>query len=203
MMDQYYAKNPDDIYSANLENVVLDVENEMVLENHLHCAAAELALHPNRDFSYFGDPAMIEDLCDKSLRLDPTYGVYHADKKYDNRPAKHISIRAIDDEAFRVIDVSTNSEIETVELSRVPFTLYPDAIFIHQGHSFLVIHVQEKAQVARVRPVSVNYATACTDYVNVTPSKTLDTCIMKRAGQPIVTGFGEVIGTYTRTLSST
>lgn len=199
-MDQYYAKNPDDIYGAALENVVLDLENEVILENHLHCAAAELALHPDRDFSYFGDDALVEDICDKSLRFDSTYNVYHADKKYDNRPAKHISIRAIADEGIRVIDVSTNSELETVELSRVPFTLYPDAIFIVQGHSFLVIDVHEKAQVARVRPVSVDYATACTDFADVTPAKTTDTFVMARMGQPIIASLGAVTGIFNLTL---
>ncbi|KND00097.1 ATP-dependent 3'-5' DNA helicase [Spizellomyces punctatus DAOM BR117] len=173
-LDQFYANHPKELYSSTLESSGVEVSNELVVETHLQCAAFEWPLIPNRDFEYFGDFEFIEGLCSKFLRWDTIHEVYFACSKYASHPSRQIQIRSIDEDVYRVIDVTINKQIEEVEASRVPFTLYEGSIFIHQGQSYLVFEVDAERKCGKVRPTSVDFITANRDFTNVDPMKTIE-----------------------------
>ncbi|TPX68334.1 hypothetical protein SpCBS45565_g03158 [Spizellomyces sp. 'palustris'] len=193
-LDQFYANRPKELYSSTLESSGVEVANELVVETHLQCAAFEWPLIPMRDFEYFGDFELIEGLCAKFLRWDTIhevgseggttllYGVieqeglqvYFACSKYASHPSRQIQIRSIDEDVYRVIDVTINKQIEEIEASRVPFTLYEGSIFIHQGQSYLVFEVDAERKCGKVRPTSVDFITANRDFTNVDPMKTIE-----------------------------
>ncbi|KAJ3061560.1 hypothetical protein HK102_009062, partial [Quaeritorhiza haematococci] len=115
------------------------------------------------------------DSVDRRMETRPqTVAVYFAHRRYEGYPAKHVQLRSIDEETFRVIDVTTNMDIEDIEKSRVPFTLYEGSILIHQGKTFMVFDVDMERKFAKVRPTNVDYQTANREFVNVDPIKTLE-----------------------------
>ncbi|KAJ3055492.1 hypothetical protein HK097_010351 [Rhizophlyctis rosea] len=121
-LDQYYMKTPDELLTMKIEGTGVELSNELVIESHLQCAAAELPIKVEEDKAWFGE--MTGELCKKHLLWDENLDLYFAARKYDGFPAKHVQIRSIDEETYRVIDVTTNKDIEDIEASRVPFTLY-------------------------------------------------------------------------------
>ena len=194
MLDQYYFKNPDELFNKDLESIVLDLDNETILEGHLQCAASELRLSPQRDFKYFGEEELIEDLCEKQLLKDSKNGVFFSHPRFKGNPAGAIKIRSIDEDMFQVIDISTNSEIEKVEISRVPFTLYDGAIFIHQGNTFLIFDVNAERKYAKGKPTTVNYLTAPSDIKEPIPIDSLELLHLGKGASCSVVSFGRVRG---------
>lgn len=74
-LEQYYAKNPQELYSKNTENNIIENSHELILEAHLQCTAYEIPL-TEKDFFYFGDFELVEDICEKFLLYDELRQVF-------------------------------------------------------------------------------------------------------------------------------
>ena len=75
--------------------------------------------------------------------------IFLAHPKYEGYPAKHITLRSIDESHWRIIDVSTNQDVEDIEADRAYFTLYQGSIFLHQGNSYYVFEVNDVQKYAK------------------------------------------------------
>ncbi|KAJ3186685.1 hypothetical protein HDU85_007505 [Gaertneriomyces sp. JEL0708] len=173
-LDQFYCKNPRDLYESVVDASHVELTNEMVVEAHLQCAAYEWPLDLDRDAEFFAGEQDVRDICMRHLRWDDIHKVYFARAKYTSHPAKTVHIRSIDEETFQVIDTHTHQVIEAVEAPRVPFTLYEGSVFIHQGRTFLVMQVDAEQKVARVRSANVDYITINRDFTDIDPMKVID-----------------------------
>ncbi|KAJ3311657.1 hypothetical protein HDU76_003074, partial [Blyttiomyces sp. JEL0837] len=195
MLDQYYIANPTRLFAGSLDTIRIDSTNDLILESHLQCTAAEFPILPEDLEIWFGRSSEAGQIVKKTkeeleleetrlsplelgkqfLLWDPKFGVFFAARRYNGEPAKSFPIRAIDDqEAFRVIDVTTNKDIEDVEAERAPFTLYEGSVLIHQGQSYVVFEVNVDRRYAKVRPGNVDYITAVRDFTDVDPFLTLE-----------------------------
>ena len=72
-LDQYYMKTPDELLTMKLEGTGVELSNELVIESHLQCAAAELPIKVEDDTAWFGE--MTGELCKKHLLWDENLGV--------------------------------------------------------------------------------------------------------------------------------
>ncbi|KAI9097197.1 hypothetical protein DFS34DRAFT_620801 [Phlyctochytrium arcticum] len=178
-VDQFYVKEPMQLFSSTLDASGVELDNEIIVEAHLQCAAYEWPAVISRDCEYFGDADFLENLCEKHLRYDDMHKVWFAGAKYESHPASQISIRSIDDESYQIVDVTTHRTLEELEESRVPFTLYEGSVFIHQGATYLVFQVDHERKVGKVRPASVDYITVQRDFTNADPTKTTETRLVK------------------------
>ncbi|KAJ1548418.1 hypothetical protein HK405_003271 [Cladochytrium tenue] len=195
-LDQYYVENPNLLFDGPVDSIYLDITNELILECHLQCTAAEIGILPEDLEIWFGKcnsgealetkadtSAMIVntrtpvlELGRKYLLWDDVHGVFFASRKYEGNPARVFQIRGVDDDdSFRIVDMLTGKDIEDVEARRAPFTVYEGAIFIHQGHSYFVAEVNYERRYAKVRPTRVDYITAVRDYTNLDPLEVLET----------------------------
>ncbi|KAJ3300227.1 hypothetical protein HK104_003141 [Borealophlyctis nickersoniae] len=190
MLDQHYASKPNELFDSPFDATGIELNNSLVVEAHLQCAAAEIPIVIDRDAPYFGD--MTAELCKKHLLKHHGGELFFAHRKYNGWPSRHVHIRSIDEETYRVIDVTTNSDIEDIEASRVPFTLYEGSIFIHQGRPYIVFEVNAELMFAKVRPTAVDYVTANRDFTDVDPMKTIET---RAFGTDQLVHYGEFRGT--------
>ncbi|KAJ3163222.1 hypothetical protein HDU86_002392 [Geranomyces michiganensis] len=178
-LDQHYASNPSELWDTPIEPTSVELENELILDAHLQCAAYEWPLELARDAAYLfendGDDKAVVDACSKFLRYDQNHRVYFAHPKWTSHPSRAIPIRSIDDDHYRVVDVTTRKTIEEIEAHRVPFTLYEGSIFLHQGSAYLVFEVSAEHKSAKVRPSLADYITRPRDYTDVDPIKTTAT----------------------------
>lgn len=169
--DQYYMDNPDEIFTRPNCELQVDLQNMLVLEGHVQCAAFEMPIRPNEDKLYFGK--QLSEIAEERMIKDPL-GFYHCNERFRPQPSKCVAIRDTEDGHFAVIDVTNgrNIVLEEVEPSRAFFTIYEGGIFLHQGHTYLVKEFSPELKYAKVKLVKVDWTTQQRDYTDVDPIET-------------------------------
>ncbi|KAI1787885.1 P-loop containing nucleoside triphosphate hydrolase protein [Ganoderma leucocontextum] len=192
-VDQYYVEHPDELFDRSTDELMIDLDNKVILEAHLQCAAHEMPLTAE-DEKYFG--ATMVEICEAKLDKDHE-GWYHTHPRYLPYPSKHVSIRGIEDEKYSVVDVSrigrpggTARILEEIELSRALFEIYEGAVFMHQGLTFLVQEVSHDSKMAKVVRSDVNWITEPRDFTNVDAMQT--TRIREIRGSPHRAFYGRI-----------
>jgi DEAD/DEAH box helicase domain-containing protein len=166
-LDQHYARNPDLIFSSPFQQLNLDLDNPIVLESHIQCAADEIPVHPVEDAKYFtnGDEDKLRQICMSRLIGDDD-GFYHCHPRYKPSPARAVPIRNTEDEHYSIIDITggKNEVVEEIETSRAIFTTYEGAVFMHMGRTFLVREVNHDRRIAKIEKASIEWRTQQRDY---------------------------------------
>ncbi|OBT73050.1 hypothetical protein VF21_07716 [Pseudogymnoascus sp. 05NY08] len=169
--DQYYMENPDEIFTKPNCELQLDLQNMLVVEGHVQCAAYELPIRPKEDALYFGKslPAIAEERLEKD-----DLGFYHCNQRYRPMPSKFVAIRDTEEDHFAIIDIThgKNIVLEELEASRAFFTLYDGGIFMHQGNTYLVKEFNPDRKIARVELVKVDWTTQQRDFTDIDPIET-------------------------------
>jgi DEAD/DEAH box helicase domain-containing protein len=169
--DQYYMSNPDEIFTKPNCELQVDLENILVLEGHIQCAAFEMPINPSTDTSYFG--SLLPKIAKERLRRDDS-GFYHCNARFLPQPSRHVAIRDTEDTHFAIIDVTANKNtvLEELEASRAFFTIYEGGIFLHQGRTYLVKEFSQDRMIAKVEHVRVEWTTQQRDYTDIDPVET-------------------------------
>ncbi|CCF58296.1 hypothetical protein KAFR_0E01420 [Kazachstania africana CBS 2517] len=171
-VDQHYVAHPEVLLNLDdpdtFQDLVLDFDNQLILEGHIQCAAFELPIRLDRDSKYF-DEEHLKSICEQRLYSDDQG--FHTNNKFLPWPAKHVSLRGVEEDQFAVIDITNgrNLVIEEIETSRTSFTLYDGAIFIHQGYPYLVKEFNPDEKYATVQRVDVDWVTSQRDFTDVDP----------------------------------
>ncbi|WP_295622178.1 DEAD/DEAH box helicase [uncultured Methanobrevibacter sp.] len=137
-LDQYFMKNPEFFFDKPHENVVIDLNNEKLLNNHIICAANELPLTTEELGEVFN---VGEDFADgiiknRDLRKNGA-GLYIY--PYDDNPAFEFSLDQISNEIFSVLN--GNQLIERIERSQMYREAHEGAILINKGQTYIVTYV--------------------------------------------------------------
>ena len=157
-LDQYYMRHPDSFFGKSFESALVNPDNPYILRAHLLCAAWELPL-TRLDEEFFGSALFQEkaELEEQGL-LRELKGRWYVSPSIAY-PAQGINIRSTSGENFAIIDSSSGSLLETIDSSTALFFIFPGAIYLHQGDSYLVEELDLSARTAYARPVEVNYYT--------------------------------------------
>jgi DEAD/DEAH box helicase domain-containing protein len=123
--------------------LIIDVENKVILESHIQCAANEMPIQIEEDEVYFGP--LLEEMCTKLERdKEGWYAVarisrwryrdkagvlrYHTHRKYLPHPSKHVAIRGAREDKYTIVDITNQDKpngrariLEELELSRALF----------------------------------------------------------------------------------
>lgn len=169
--DQYYMENPDEIFTKPNCELQVDLQNMLVLEGHIQCAAFEMPIRQDEDKIYFGK--QVPEIAEERMVKDPL-GFYHCNERFRPQPSKCVAIRDTEDGHFAVIDITNgrNIVLEEVEPSRAFFTIYEGGIFLHQGYTYLVKEFSPELRYAKVTLVKVDWTTQQRDYTDVDPIET-------------------------------
>jgi DEAD/DEAH box helicase domain-containing protein len=158
-VDQYLMRNPDFIFRQPLERAVIDPDNPHILAAQLGCAAFELPLTA-ADLADFGAvaPEVAKVLVDEG-KLRHT-----AERYYWSSPdfaAAQTSLRTISNATFSIVDITAgrNEVIGQVDSISAPELVYPEAVYMHQGESYLVRELDQQARLARVEHLDADYYT--------------------------------------------
>lgn len=93
----------------------------------------------------------------------------------ETRPARNISLRAIEQDGLRILRVPEMVQMDQVDLQHAIWEVYEGAIFLHQGETYLITLLDRIAQVAHARPVTVDYFTRSRDAKDVDVVSRLET----------------------------
>lgn len=186
-LDQYLMHHPEFFFRKNFENALVNPDNPYILRAHLLCAAWEQPL-TNGDAQYFGPrfSEEKEELEKRGLLRERRRRWYLPPSI--SYPAQAINIRATSGENYTIIDTSNGTQLETVEASVAFFQIYPGAIYLHQGDSYLITNLDIAGKTAYATPTSETYYTQTKE---LTDLRIIKQTQQKTAG-PLTICLGEV-----------
>lgn len=156
-LDAYLFEHPELIFDAPIETTVLHPENPFVLGPHLAAAAQEMGL-TDADSRWFGPgmASMCERLCAQGvLRARPAGWFWpHAARAVDS-----IDLRSIGGRPFDIVDAATGRVLGQVDPSAADRSVYPGAVYLHQGETWLVEHYSPDERQALVHAGRPGYYT--------------------------------------------
>jgi DEAD/DEAH box helicase domain-containing protein len=169
--DQYYMNNPDEIFTKPNCELQVDLENLLVLEGHMQCAAYEMPINIEADVEYFG--SLLPRLAQERMRRDPG-GFYHCNERFLPQPSRSVAIRDTEEHHFAIVDITNgkNTILEELEASRAFYTIYDGGIFLHQGNTYLVKEFSQERMIAKVEHVKVDWTTQPRNFTDVDPVET-------------------------------
>ncbi len=165
-LDQYVVRNPDFFTQASPERACIDPDQLLILMDHVRCAAFEL---PFRDGESFGREPLAE-----MLSYLEEHGVLHHETGHwhwaaDSYPANSVSLRAVADGNFVVVDLTAGRQdiIAEVDYSSAALTLYEGAIYLIQASPWQVERLDWKGRKAFVTKTQADYYTDAIDYTKL------------------------------------
>ncbi len=193
-VDQYLLRHPDYFFAQSPEHAVVDPDNPYVLAKHLKAAAFELPLSED-DLQQFGSLAgpIAQALCDEHQLAKVDNEFYHPGGQ---NPTVGVSLRHMSDNTFSIVEKTKGTEdaddhrvIANVDAISAPELVYPEAVYLHNGETYLVRELDLDGKVAYVERRETDYYTQAVLESNVLVTK-------ERAASDAVPrttlGYGEV-----------
>jgi DEAD/DEAH box helicase domain-containing protein len=173
-LDTYLVHHPQAVFGRPVEATVLDPVNPYVLGPHLCCAAAELPLTP-ADVTLFGGPAaqaVVDGLVEEGLLRKRPAGWY-----WTSRQRPQADIRGTGGDPVSVVEATTGRLLGTVDAGASHGTVHPGAVYLHQGETYVVEHLDLDSSVALVRAEAPDWSTHARDITDlqvVSVTRTVD-----------------------------
>jgi DEAD/DEAH box helicase domain-containing protein len=200
-VDQYLLRHPEYFFTRTPEHAVVDPNNPYVLAKHLKAAAFELPLDES-DVELFGPLAapIAEILCDEQ-QLEKVNGQYY--HPGGQNPTVGVSLRNMSDNTFSIVqrnfaaelvprsgdNLTDHTVIANVDSISAPELVYPEAVYLHNGETYLVRELDLNGKVAYVERSETDYYTQAVLESNVLITK-------KRAASEAISfaqvGYGDV-----------
>ncbi|TIB64519.1 hypothetical protein E3P77_03123 [Wallemia ichthyophaga] len=171
-LDSYYSTYPEEIFSRSPTDVQVDLDNDVIFEPHLQCAADELPVSIDSDKVFF-EEKQLRRVTLKALDRDRE-GWYHCDPRLRPYPSRFVKLRGNEESAYKVFNMHKNSEslIEQVQESRAIFELYEGGIFFNAGLAYQMYEVSHDTKTVRAKQVDVNFNTKPRYFTDVDPMET-------------------------------
>ena len=158
-LDQFVVSHPDYLLGAPVESGLINPDNLFILANHVKCAAFEL---PFTDGDLFGRRSpndLLDHFADERM-------LYRSGDRWfwtaESFPAHEISLRTASSENVVIVDQTNVASVNVIgEMDRpsAATMLHDEAIYLHSGRQFEVIHLDWNEKKAFVRSVEVDYYT--------------------------------------------
>ncbi len=160
-LDQFLMKHPDYLLGRPPEQARCDPNNLLILLAHLRCATFEL---PFQDGEGFGSASntLVQGLL---MFLVGDNQVHHSENSFfwaaDKYPADTLNLRTTAGNVISLKSVSDEriSTIGSVDAPSALWMVHPDAVYLHQGDSYIVRKLDLENGQALLEPANVDYYT--------------------------------------------
>ena len=135
-LDQYFMKNPEKFFSRKMESAILNPLNPAIMEQHLHCAAAERPLD-RAEVSAFSSEIQksIKRLTWNGTLLQGYDGEeWFATRKY---PQRQVNLRG-GGKQLQIIREDNGEIVGNIDAGRALKECHPGAIYLHSAITWLV-----------------------------------------------------------------
>ena len=186
-LDQFLARHPDYFFGRSPESALINPDNLLILLAHLRCAAFELPFKQGENFGRVNSSQVLEFLqflVESGVIHQSGDKFFWMSDQY---PADAISLRSASAQtvALQVADViasgakqsptdeldanaassyksllaMTGRIIGNVDLESAYWMVHPEAIYLHEGQSFVVGELDMEHGIARLVPTDADYYT--------------------------------------------
>jgi len=160
-VDQYLAHHPEYFFERSPERALIAPNNLLILLQHIQCAAFELPFQSGEGFG-----ALPADRLRAFLEHLVQQGTLHQQGERffwmaDQYPAAEISLRnaSPDSIALMVDGPHKPTTIGQVDLNSAYWMVHPDAIYLHEGTTYVVESLDLENGTAFLRPSATEYYT--------------------------------------------
>jgi DEAD/DEAH box helicase domain-containing protein len=161
-LDQFLARHPEFFFGSSPEQALINPDNLLILLGHIRCAAFELPFHVGEGFGSV-PTQQVEDFLHL---LEEVKEVHQSQGKYfwmaDEYPAQAISLRSASPNTV-ILHAQTEEGWKTVgevDFASADWMVHPEAVYIHEGRSYLVSELDLTQNLAYLQPAEVDYYTA-------------------------------------------
>lgn len=158
-LDTYLVTHPEAVFDAPHEATVFDPANPHVLAPHLCAAAQEMPLRAE-DLCAFGDPAHVRGILDVLVargalrrRTSGWYWTHH------QAAAGLTDLRGAGGSPVRVVEQGTGRLLGTVDATSADGQVHDGAVYVHQGTTYVVAHLDLEDHTAVVQRRRLDYGT--------------------------------------------
>lgn len=157
-LDQYFIRNSHALFSKSIEKALIAPDNPYILMGHVLCAAHELPIKPEHHYLWEDVFSDLLVLLEEDKKLVETEGVYYyMGEKY---PAAEVNIRTSSSSSFRLKDKSFgNRLVGLIDYERALSETHPEAVYMHQGETFVVTDLDIENKDCYLKRVDVEYYT--------------------------------------------
>ena len=157
-LDQHFMRNPEDFFRRDPEHAPLNPVNTRIMQQHLHCAAAERPLEIKETLmtACAGVVEAVAALSMESvLHQDVSKERWYASRK---RPQNQVSLRG-GGLQLSIIDSCSGEVIGEIDAGRATKEAHPGAIYIHHSKILQVERLDIEAREVVVTETKVNFHT--------------------------------------------
>ncbi len=160
-LDQFLAHHPDYFFDRSPEQALINPDNLLILLEHLRCAAFELPFNRGEGFGRVELSQVLQ-----FLQVLEDAGELHATGERffwmaDQYPADRVSLRSASPQSVLLQD-ETDGERHTigeVDLESATWLAHPQAVYLHDGLSYLVEDLDLEHGTARLKRTETDYFT--------------------------------------------
>ena len=135
-LDQYFMRNPEDFFIRDVESAALNPMNPAIMEQHLHCAAAEIPLSMAEPLLQRNEvKESLVHLAERSILLQSEAGdAWFPTRRY---PQRLVSLRGAGTQ-LTIIDGQDGLILGEIDALRALKECHPGAVYLHQARTWLV-----------------------------------------------------------------
>ncbi|MCL5057844.1 MAG: DEAD/DEAH box helicase [Actinobacteria bacterium] len=184
-LDQYFIRNTRALFARPSEHAMVDPANPYLLMGHALCAAHEIPVTGEDRLLWndaFGD---VLTLLEEDGLLVLSEGIYYYNGQF--YPSERVSIRSSSSQNYHLRDTGRNNRLVGIlDGSSALSEVYPGAVYMHQGGTFIVRDLDTETATAYMERGETDYYTMChreksTEIISVNRHKEIN-------GQRVYTG---------------
>ncbi|WP_084160998.1 DEAD/DEAH box helicase [Nocardia sp. BMG51109] len=188
-LDMYLVHHPHALLGRPVEATITDPRNPYVLAPHLLCAALEQPL-TDAEVEEFGASELIDELAAQGSMRRRSNGKPPA-RWYAtgvDQPHDAVDVRGGIGTPVAIVDEESGRLLGTTDAGRAPATLYPGAVHLHQGETFVVDELDLEAGVAFVHAEQPGWTTSARALTSIT----VDEVTTEHVHGPVTTALARV-----------
>ena len=176
-LDQYLARHPDYFFSQSPERALVNPDHLLILLAHIRCGAFELPFQVGQPFGRV-DSTLLQDyleiLClDGQLYFSPGKSPNQPGRYFwmaDNYPAQTVSLRTASQSLYILQAKSDEGAVQVIgqiEESAAPWMVHPQAVYLHEGESYIVEVLDREKHIVFLRQEKTDYFTEPVQETNI------------------------------------
>ena len=173
-LDQYFINHPDIFFNMPPEKAIINPWNNIILKQHLECAAAELRLDKSdpllNDRSVKKAVAQLE-YSGKLLRSH-TGDYWFAARK---SPHRVVNLRGTG-KSIHIFLENTKQSLGEIDRHRSFFETHEGAVYLHRGKTYIVTLFDHEKGIVEAKRKEVNYFTKAHSSKSTQIIKQIDSC---------------------------
>ncbi len=165
-LDQYFVKNPEEIFRRQMEEPIINPQNRYILKKHIPVMAFELPIK-------IGE--MTETEKEIARELYKGKKLRFANNKLYASKQEPFSIRSAGD-SYSIVDSITGKVVGSISEDIMIYETYPGAVYLHNGEKYVVESISQEEKTVYVVKSEVSYVTeplkeSFIEIVNIEDSK--------------------------------